>query len=120
MLTAVFRLLDDEAVAAGAAQALDDPALMQRIDAARALHEESRGEYVAGAVRRFAALAADADWTSLKGGLERAPDPTAAALSVMLDWSVRRDLGATDAAPPDAAAERTTLMLHRKRSGAAD
>lgn len=96
MLGSVFRLLDDEAVAAGAARALNDPALLERIDAARALHDESLGEYVGGAVRRFSALASDADWTSLKGALERTPDPAAAALSIMLQWAARRDIAAAD------------------------
>jgi len=117
MLMAVLQMLDEEAVAAEAARGLGDVALLDQIDAARALHDESLGEYVAGAVRRFAALAADADWTSLKGALERAPDPAAAALAAMLSWSVRRDLPPTAEVPADAG--RTTLELHRGTGGGA-
>jgi len=108
MTVSVFARLDNEGAAAAAAAAAADADLLAQVDAARALHEESRGEYVSNAVRRFSALASDADFTTLKGTLERAEDPELSALKTMLVWAARRDLAAAEAAPggTSAAAKR--------------
>lgn len=92
----IFARLDDEAAAAAAALDVADGALLERIEAARALHEESLGEYVTGAVRRFARLAGDEEYVTFRTRLERAADPERAAVSAILAWSVRRDLAGAE------------------------
>jgi len=92
MASSLFARLDDEVAAAAAARDLDDDALLGGVDEARAAHEETLGEYVSGAVRRFARLATDEEYVTFRTRLERAGDPERAALGAILAWSVRRDL----------------------------
>ncbi|WP_206110860.1 hypothetical protein [Rhabdaerophilum calidifontis] len=83
--------LRDEDSAAAALAALGDIVLAAEIDAARVAHDESPGEYVSGAVQRFARLASDEDWLALMNAIERAEDPGRAVLARMLRWALARD-----------------------------
>ena len=67
--------------------------------------EETVGEYAAGAVRRFANLAASEDWLGLMNVIERADDPGIDCLTFMVKWSLRQD-----DAPPAPAHEGCTCV----------
>ncbi len=67
--------LEDEADAGAALEALQDLVLLAQVQAAGAEHDESPGEYVANASRRFAALASDEDWLGIMNAMERTNDP---------------------------------------------
>lgn len=111
----LFARLDDEETAASMALAVADADLLARVEAARALHDESLGAYVAGAVRRFASLASDEDYVTLKTRLEGAVYGERALVAVVLGWSALRDLAAAE--PPKAALEqragRRTIIVER-------
>ena len=98
LLSDVLTRLQDEPTAEQALTALGDLVLVAEIDAARAPHEETLGEYVANASRRFAASAGDEDWLQLMGQLERAEAPAEACLRGMLRWALDRDSHPEEAA----------------------
>lgn len=77
--------------AAGALEALGDIVLFAEVQAMGGRYEESPGEYVANAARRFAALGSDEDWLNLMTAMERSADPAKAALERMLRWSLKHD-----------------------------
>lgn len=91
LLSAIMTELGDDAAAEAALIALGDIVLLAAVDTARAEHDESVGEYVSGATRRFARLATDEDWLQLMTRLERADSPAGACLSTMVRWSLERD-----------------------------
>jgi hypothetical protein len=77
---------------AGAAlEALGDVVLFVEVQAMGERYDENPGEYVANAVRRFAALGRDEDWLSLMTAMERSDDPARAALGWILRWSLKHD-----------------------------
>jgi hypothetical protein len=82
---------EDEQQAGTALEALDDLVLFARIDAAGAEHDETPGEYVANAARRFTALASDEDWLAIMNAIERSDDPGRAVLRRMLVWALDAD-----------------------------
>jgi hypothetical protein len=83
--------LEDEQQAGAALQALEDIVLFARVDAMGAEHDETPGEYVANAARRFAALANDEDWLAIMNAVEKSDDPGRAVLQRMLVWALDAD-----------------------------
>ncbi len=96
-LGALLARLEDETDAARALQALGDAALSAEVARLGAAFDETPGEYVANAVRRFAATAGDDDWLALMGAVERTKDPAQAALDRMLRWAFGKDAAAANA-----------------------
>lgn len=84
--------LSQEADAAAALDAMGDIVLLAQIQEVGAQHDETAGEYVANAARRYAAQASDEDWLALMTAIERASDPGRAVLERMLRWALARDL----------------------------
>jgi hypothetical protein len=70
---------------------LFDANVNARIANTAARFGERPGEYVAGAARRFANLAQDAEWTGVIAAAESAPDPANAVLSRMIRWALKQD-----------------------------
>ena len=91
LLGRMMNALRDEDVATATLMELGDIVLAARVEEARDAHGESIGEYVTGAVQRFALLAQDEDWLGLMTALERSDDPAGACLTRMLSWSLARD-----------------------------
>lgn len=91
LLGTLMNGLRDEGVAMATLMELGDIVLAARVEEARDTHGESLGEYVTGAVQRFALLAGDEDWLGLMTALERSDDPAGACLARMLSWSLARD-----------------------------
>ena len=87
----IMARLDDEAVAAEMLLSLGDLALIAAIETARVPFDESLGEYVSGAARRFTRSASDEDWLQLMTGIERSAQPAPSCLSTMLRWSLAQD-----------------------------
>jgi hypothetical protein len=91
MLSHILRNLTDDRLAEEALIGLGDLVLLAAIETEAALFEEARGEYVVGAVRRFARLAKDEDWLAVMGKLERGDRPAEAFLTFVLHWALKRD-----------------------------
>lgn len=72
-------------------EALGDIVLFAEVREMGLHYDETPGEYVANAARRFAALGTDEDWMSLMTAMERSQDPAQAALERMLRWSLKHD-----------------------------
>jgi hypothetical protein len=89
--------LEDEGYAAGALDAIGDVVLLAQVHAMREAHDETPGEYVANASRRFASRASDEDWLSLMNTMERADTPGRAAIAHMVQWAVTADAAERDA-----------------------
>ncbi|MCL2713867.1 MAG: hypothetical protein FWD68_04555 [Alphaproteobacteria bacterium] len=68
-----------------------DLTLLARLDAAAGVAEETVGEYVESAVRRFANQAGDEDWLALVNATSRERDPGRSCLTLMLAWALRQD-----------------------------
>ena len=96
LLGTMMSALRDEDVAMATLMELGDIVLAARVEEARDTHGESLGEYVTGAVQRFALLAQDEDWLGLMTALERSDNPAAACLTRMLSWSLARDALSAD------------------------
>jgi hypothetical protein len=90
---------DDDAAAA--LEALGDIVLFAEVQAMGERYDESPGEYVANASRRFAAQGSDEDWLNLMTVMERSQNPAHAALERMLRWSLTRDAAETASQPTD-------------------
>lgn len=99
-LGAIIHNLDDDTHASDVLAASGDIVLLARVHEMARRFDEDAGEYVAGAVRRFANLAGDEDWLALMNAVERTSDPAVACLIHMIQWSLKQD-----AAPP--------VQLHR-------
>lgn len=91
LLGSLMHQLQDEAASFDALLSLGDILLIAEVEAARAPHDEQVGEYVAGAVKRFAIMAHDEDWLRLMTALENSDQPVAACLKAMLHWSIAHD-----------------------------
>ena len=91
LLGTILNTLRDETAAATALMQLGDLVLVAEVDAARAQHDESIGEYVSGATQRFASQASDEDWLALMTSLERTDTPAATCLTTMVKWSIVSD-----------------------------
>jgi hypothetical protein len=91
MLSLVLRNLTNDRLAEEALVGLGDIVLLASIEAEAVLFEEARGEYVVGAVSRFARLANDEDWLAVMGKLERGERPAEAFLTYVLHWALKRD-----------------------------
>ena len=91
LLGTLLRDLQNEDTAAQLLVSLGDIVLLADVDAARAPHGETAGQYTTGAVRRFAAHAGNEDWLRLMTALETSGEPAIACLTTMLRWSIKRD-----------------------------
>jgi hypothetical protein len=91
LLGHILKRLHDDGDAADALEAIGDIVLLTEVTAMGAVHDETVGEYVSGATRRFAADAASEDWLALMTAIERSDDPARAVLERMLRWSLARD-----------------------------
>ena len=87
----IIRSFSEEAPASDALLACNDIVLFARVGEAAVRYEETVGEYAAGAVRRFANLAASEDWLGLMNVVERADDPGMGCLTYMVNWSLKQD-----------------------------
>jgi hypothetical protein len=87
----IIRNFSEEATANEALLAVGDLSLLARVGESARRHEETVGEYAAGAVRRFANLASSEDWLALMNAIERADEPGMRCLTQMLHWSLKRD-----------------------------
>lgn len=83
--------LKDETAAKTTLLSLGDILLLNEVESARLAHDESLGEYAAGAAQRFAQLASDEDWLKLMTAMEHAESPAATCLATMVRWSLLRD-----------------------------
>lgn len=90
-LGTLIEQLGNEADAATALEALDNLALVAEIEAVGEAFEETPGEYVANAARRFAGRANDEDWLALMSAMEYAAEPGRAALERMIRWALNAD-----------------------------
>jgi hypothetical protein len=93
LLGALMTELKDETAAKVTLLSLGDIMLLNEVEAARLVHDESLGEYAAGAAQRFAHLASDEDWLKLMTALENSESPAATCLATMVRWSLLRDAG---------------------------
>ena len=91
LLGSIFKRLEDQHDSAAALDALGDIVLLTEVTEIGMLHNESPGEYVAGAARRFAASAKEDDWLGLVTAVERSDDPARTMLDAMVRWSLRQD-----------------------------
>jgi hypothetical protein len=91
LLSAILKHLSDESDAVAALLDLGDLVLVGEVEAVRLQHQESVGDYVIGATRRFAGQASDADWLRLTTALEGCSAPASACLHTMLTWAVAQD-----------------------------
>lgn len=90
-LGSIMEHLREEGAAAEALLALGDIVLIAEVDRVRRQHDEDVGEYVTGAVQRFANLGSSEDWLQLMTRMEKSENPAATCLAMMLRWSVDRD-----------------------------
>lgn len=102
LLGALMTELKDETAAKVTLLSLGDIMLLNEVEAARLAHDESLGEYAAGAAHRFAHMASDEDWLKLMTAMEQAESPAATCLATMVRWSLLRD--AREAIPINAEA----------------
>jgi hypothetical protein len=86
--------LRDQSDAASLLDAVADVTLFAELGAAAEAADETPAEYVRLAVERFANLAGDQDWVSLKAALDGRDPPLEAALGIMLRWALKRDAAA--------------------------
>lgn len=91
MLSQILRCLTDDSRADEALIGLGDLVLLAAVETESGQFGETRGEYVAGAARRFAGLASDEDWLAVMGQLERGERPAEAFLAFVLRWALKRD-----------------------------
>ncbi len=101
-LGTLMERLASEKDAAAALEALGDIVLFAEVQTMGAQYDESPGEYVANAARRFAAQGSDEDWMGLMTAMEHSQSPARAALERMLRWSLKQD--AAELAPAPASA----------------
>jgi hypothetical protein len=94
MLGRLIASLDDPALALGLVEALEQPALTERLAAASAAAGRAPAELVASAVRGFVDTASDDHWLQLVGIMNRAEDPTLAAMRAILEKALPKGQGA--------------------------
>lgn len=84
MLGALIASLDDPEVVTRLVALLDEPALAARLEAAARARGGAPEEAAASLVRRFVETASDDLWVQLVGIMNRADDPTLAAIRAIL------------------------------------
>jgi len=99
----ILKRLSHETAAVAALEALGDIVLLAEVRAMGENFDESPGEYVAGAARRFAATATDEEWLGLMTVIGRAEDPAAACLVHMVRSCLKHDAAAIEANDDEAA-----------------
>lgn len=83
--------MDDPEIADETVATIRDATLLRRISAAATAAQLQIGEYVASSVRIFANRADDEAWITLIGRCQVHSDPGMAALTYMLETSLRAD-----------------------------
>jgi hypothetical protein len=96
----IIRAFSEDACAQEALLACNDIVLLARVGETARRYDETVAEYAAGAVRRFANLAAGEDWLGLMNVVERADDPAISCLAHMVNWSLERDEASAVAGHP--------------------
>ncbi len=91
MLSHILRAFTEHSIADEALLSMGDVVLIALVEQEGALQGETRGEYVSGAVRRFASIASDEDWLAVMNTLERSDKPAADFLRQALGWALKRD-----------------------------
>jgi len=84
MLGSLVASLDDPTVALNLAIALDEPALLARLAAVAVASGRQPADVLASTVRSFLETASNDHWVQLIGLMNRADDPTLAALRAIL------------------------------------
>lgn len=87
----LITLLENDADAFRALETLGDLALFSEVERMGAHYDETPGEYLGSAARRFAMSASDDDWLALMGSMERTADPAHVAVEKILRWALSRD-----------------------------
>jgi len=85
MLGNLIASLDDPNAAMAIVAAIDKPALAARLTAAADASGRSPADIVGSAVRNFVDTASDDLWTQLIGIMNRAQDPSLAAMRAILE-----------------------------------
>ena len=98
-LGALLSSLDDETNAAAALDAIGDLVLYAEVLEAGACYDESLGQYVSAAVRRYASRASDEDWLGLMTAVEKGDNPGRAVLQRILRWALAQDAAEGTATP---------------------
>jgi hypothetical protein len=88
MLGQLIDSLDDPNVALRLVAALEEPSLLKRLTAAAAAEGRPAGEVVAATVHSFLDRASDDHWLQLVGIMNRAQDPSLAAMRAILDYAL--------------------------------
>jgi hypothetical protein len=83
--------LENEPDATQMIEALGNLVLYAEASAAAGRYGETPGEYLAASVGQFAAHAGDEEWLGLIAKMERADDPSRAAISYILRWALAHD-----------------------------
>ncbi len=91
MLSHILRAFTEDSAADEALLAMGDLVFIASVEQESAFHGEARGEYVSGAVRRFARMAGDEDWLAVMNTLERSDKPAEDFLRQTLGWALKRD-----------------------------
>ncbi|NWG25293.1 MAG: hypothetical protein HXY30_12930 [Pseudorhodoplanes sp.] len=76
----------EESVALESLLSLDNPALTARVSEVCKLHDHTLGEFVALAIRRYAASASDEEWVTAIGAMGRTSVPGRELLRRSLIW----------------------------------
>ena len=84
MLGALIDSLDDPNIAARVLRALDEPALVQRLDQAAERERLPAAQVLASTLRFFLETASEDHWVQLIGIMSRAEDPGLAAIRAVL------------------------------------
>ena len=90
-LGALIARLENGSDATATIEALGDLVLYADVAAAAEQLGETPGEYLAASVGQFASAAADEAWLSLVAAMERAEDPSRAAIAQILRWAMSRE-----------------------------
>jgi hypothetical protein len=108
-LGSIIARLSDETLVQETLLALDDLALLARVQGAAAAAGEPLASFAGAAVGRFVAEADDEAWLSLVTAASRAADPAAACLRRMLAFSLAGDgpAAAIAAAPAGSRQDRS-------------
>jgi hypothetical protein len=85
MLGNLIASLEDPDAAMSIVAAIDEPALAARLTAAADASGRSPADIVGSAVRNFVDTASDDLWTQLIGVMNRAQDPSLAAMRAILE-----------------------------------
>jgi hypothetical protein len=90
-LGSLLSSLDDETNAGAALDAIGDIVLYAEVLEVGARYDETPGQYVSAAVRRYTAKATDEDWLGLMTAVEKGDNPGRIVLQRVLRWTLAQD-----------------------------